>query len=164
MSKINLIKQEINLVKSQTDKLIADIETDMWLHSPDVLNTNLHWQIGHIFLANYLHGIASITGVSQEIRSRIDVKQHIKFFGMNSDPLAHHEEKPTKEELLQLYELGFELIHKGLDNMDDSNLEQPTEIPNPAAKTKYEALMWLFKHQSWHNGQIATLKRILKNR
>lgn len=162
MSTIKLIEKEIYLTKKQTDRLIADIDSDLWSYSPEVLNTNLNWQVGHIFLANYLHGIASITGANEAIRSQINVQDYIKFYGMESNPLENEQEKPSKEKLIELYELGFKLISDGLDQLEESKLGNPTEIPNPAAKTKYQALMWMFKHQSWHNGQIAMLKRVLQ--
>ena len=164
MNKIKLIREEIDLVKSQTDKLTADIESDLWSISPKLINTNLNWQIGHIFLANYLHGIASITGINEEVRNMINIQDYIRFYGMNSNPIENIKEKPSKDELIKLYEFGFKLISKGLDNLDESDLNKSTEIPNPAVKTKYQALMWLFKHQSWHNGQIAMLKRILNEK
>ena len=163
MERLDLIKKEINLVKSQTDKLISDIDADQWMVNPEVLNSNLNWQIGHIILANYLHGIASIKGPSKEIRERINVQDYIKFYGMKSDPSQHKEEKPSPETLLEIYTFSFELINKNLESLELSDLEQATAVPNPGAKTKSEALMWLFKHQSWHNGQIAMLKRVLKD-
>ena len=164
MNSIKFIKKEINLVKTQTDNLIADIESNLWSYNPKIINTNLNWQIGHIFLANYLHGIASINGINEDIRNMINVQDYIKFYGMKSNPLENEREKPSKEELLKIYEFGFEIINQGLDKLNELDLDKPTEIPNPAVKTKYQALMWLFKHQSWHNGQIAMLKRILNEK
>ena len=165
MSRLRITKEQIDSVKSQTEKLIHDLPSDLWMVSPEILDTNINWQIGHVFLANYLHGVASITGINSEIRNMIDVKKYIKFYGMESDPRKYIEEKPSKEKIIKLYEFGFQLINNGLEQIDESDIDSPTEIPNPAVKTKYQALMWLFKHQSWHNGQIATLKRVLnKNR
>lgn len=161
MNRIEMIKEEIRLVKHQTDKLIKDIPTDQWLASPNVLDTNVNWQIGHVFLANYLHGIASITGPNETIRTQVNIPDYIKFYGLKSDPTQYESEKPSKEDLLNVYELGYELIFKGIDALEDSDLDKPTAIPNPAVKTKYEALMWMFKHQAWHNGQIAMLNRVL---
>jgi hypothetical protein len=70
------------------------------------------------------------------------------------------DEKPKNEELLKLYKF----IHLEISKIKIEELNSATEIPNPSAKTKYDALMTLFKHQFWHNGQIAILNRILSNR
>ncbi len=137
---------------------------DQWFETDKVLNTNLNWQIGHIILANYLHGIASISGANEAIRKKINVQDYIKFYGPKSKPLDFEEEKPSAKELLENYELTFSLIEKGLTNIVDIDLENTTEVPNPAVQTKYQALAWLSQHQSWHNGQIAVLRRILSRK
>lgn len=73
-------------------------------------------------------------------------------------------EKPSKESLIELYDLSFQIIKELLEKLDESDLDKATEIPNPAAKTKYQALMCLFQQQSWHNGQTAILKRVLNKK
>ena len=161
MNKIDLIQTEINLVKNQTENLIKKFSPEQWTETPTSLGSNLNWQIGHIFIANYLHGIASITGRNERIRAAINVKDFIQFYGMDSSPKDFMDSKPPTEELLSIYHLAFELIEEILKNTSEEELERPTEVPNPAGKTKYQALMWLFKHQSWHNGQIALLYRVL---
>jgi hypothetical protein len=65
---INTIKDQIFLAKEKTNSLISDISGDKWFDTPDVIKSNLNWQIGHIILANYLHGIASISGANEERR------------------------------------------------------------------------------------------------
>lgn len=159
MTPIEIIKTQIELVKKQTDELIEKIELSKWHNTPEIIETNMNWQIGHIILANYLHGIASISGVNDKIREKLDVKDFIKFYGLKSNPSEYLNEKPKNKELKTIYNFVFELIFLQLDK--DIDLNSETEIPNPGAKTKYEALTMLFKHQSWHNGQIAILKRVL---
>ncbi len=163
MSRIQLIKNEITIVKAQTNKLIKDIPDEQWVFTPEIMNTNLNWQIGHIFLANYLHGIASITGPSEIIRNSVNIKEYIQYYGLDSNPKEHLENKPTTKALLEVLNISYDLIFKGIDELTEEDLNQSTAIPNPAVKTKYEALMWLFKHQSWHNGQIAMLSRVLNS-
>jgi hypothetical protein len=160
--KINTLKDQILLVKEKTDNLISDISGDKWFDTPDVIKSNLNWQIGHIILANYLHGIASISGANEEFRAKVNVPDYIKFYGPKSNPSDFIEEKPSREALIDIHEFTLSIILKSLENLTDTDLEKGTEVPNPAAKTKYQALLWLPQHQSWHNGQIAILRRILK--
>ena len=159
--KTKILKEQILSTKEYTDKLISDISSDLWTKTPKVLDTNLNWQIGHIILANYLHGIASISGVSEALREKIVMSDYIKFYGLKSNPSDFENEKPTRKELIEIYEFTLSLVLENLNNLSDSELDNNTEIPNPAAKTKYEALKWLSHHQSWHNGQIAMLRRVL---
>jgi hypothetical protein len=159
--KISVIEEQITSTKEKTDKLIADISTEMWIETPEVLNTNLNWQIGHIILANYLHGIASISGRNEELIGKINISDYIKFYGPKSNPTDFENEKPTQNKLLEIYEFTLSLILDNLSKLTESELNDNTEIPNPSVNTKYEALKWLSHHQSWHNGQIAILKRVL---
>jgi uncharacterized damage-inducible protein DinB len=163
MTPTQLIKDQIELVKNQTDGFIEKIDQSKWHIAPETLDTNMNWQIGHIILANYLHGISSISGASEQVRKRINVKDFVKFYGPKSSPAAFLDEKPNTVELLELYDFIFELINTELDKVEEADLHEQTAIPNPGAKTKYEALTLLFKHQSWHNGQIAMLHRVLSN-
>jgi len=72
-------------------------------------------------------------------------------------------EKPNVKELQNIYKITTKIILENLDKLTAIELDENTAIPNPSVKTKYEALKWLSHHQSWHNGQIAILKRVLRN-
>lgn len=161
--KTTQLKDQIVLAKEKTDMLISDIPMENWLETPDVLKTNLNWQIGHIILANYLHGIASISGANEQFREKVNVPDYIKFYGPKSVPTDFEKEKPSVESLLEIYNFTLSLVFSNLESLSDADLENDTAIPNPAAKSKYQALLWLSQHQSWHNGQIAILKRVLKS-
>lgn len=163
MTALEIIKDQIISVKEKTDVLIKNIPLEKWNISPEILETNMNWQIGHLILANYLHGIASISGANQIVRERINMPNFMKFYGPNSTPNMFLDEKLKNEELLEIYEFIFELIDLEISKITIEELNSETEIPNPSAKTKYDALTTLFKHQSWHNGQIAILNRVLKN-
>jgi hypothetical protein len=164
MEIIELIKDQIQSVKEKTDSFIISAREKDWGYTPQIIETNFNWQIGHIILANYLHGIASISGANENVRAKINIPDFIKFYGINSNPNLYFDEKPNSEVLTNQYEFIFELIFVELSNLKIEDLEKNTEIPNPGAKTKYEALTTLITHQSWHNGQIAILKRLLENR
>lgn len=159
--KNKLLKDQIVLANEKMTKLISDIPAEKWFETPDVITSNINWQIGHIILANYLHGIASISGISNTLREKINVPDYIKFYGPKSNPSQFEQEKPSKKKLLEVYEFTQSIILKNVDDITDSELEKNTEVPNPSVTTKYQALLWLAQHQSWHNGQIAILKRLL---
>ena len=159
--KISIIKDQIRKTKEKTDKLIAGFSKEAWFETPNILNTNLNWQIGHIILANYLHGVASISGSNAAVKERINIPDFVKFYGPNSNPIDFKNEKPTQKELLKMYDLMFSIIETEIEKLSEVDLEDNTVVPNPAVKTKYEALVWLSHHQSWHNGQIAVLRRVL---
>lgn len=155
------IKQHIDLVKSKTSKLLTGFPIEKDMESPEVLNTNLNWQIGHIILANYLHGVASISGPNPKIKDLFNIEDYIKFYGPKSDPLSYINEKPSLSTLIENYEFVYTIIDENIHTITENDLTLNTAIPNPSVTTKREALNWFPQHQSWHNGQIAVLKRIL---
>ena len=158
---IKILRDQIILAKEKTDKLIVDIPADKWSETTSVLNSNLNWQIGHIILANYLQGIASISGANADFKEKVNVPDYIKFYGPKSNPTDFEGEKPSPKELIEIYNLTFSIVLKSLENLSLNDLEKETEVPNPAVRTKYQALLWMSQHQSWHSGQIAVLKRVL---
>ena len=97
------------------------------------------------------------------MKEKINIPDYIKFYGPKSNPTDFITEKPNQKELSEIYEYTMSLIFKKLNTLTENELNVDTEIPNPSVNTKYEALIWLSHHQSWHNGQIAILKRILNN-
>ena len=158
---IIVLKDQILLAKKKTEALIMDIPFEKWNETPEIIRSNINWQIGHIILANYLHGIASISGADSEFSKK--VTNYIKFYGPKSDPSSFKNEKPSAKELLAVFQLTCFSIVRNLEHIDPNDLDTDTEVSNPSVKTKYEALTLLAQHQSWHNGQIAILKRILNN-
>ncbi|MFD0964251.1 DinB family protein [Pseudofulvibacter geojedonensis] len=157
--KIIVLKDQIHLAKEKTEKLIVDIPFEKWNETPEIIKSNINWQIGHIILANYLHGVASISGADSEFSKK--VKDYIKFYGPKSNPCDFQSEKPSAKELLDAFQFTCSATFRNLKSIDTIDLDKITEVPNPSAKTKYQALKLLSQHQSWHNGQIAILKRIL---
>lgn len=157
-----LIKSEIIKSHKRTLKLINEIAHSDWLKSPKEVQTNINWQIGHLIIANYLHGIASIIGPQEHIRERIDIKSYVKFYGLNSDPTTYYEYKPNPQTLIDQINLIHNTTLETIETLDFNKLDIPTAIKNPGAKTQLEALLWMVQHQSWHNGQLALLKRVLK--
>jgi hypothetical protein len=159
--KVQVLKDQIILANQKTNILLKSIPIAKWMDTPEVLSSNLNWQIGHVILANYLHGIASITGPSSDFKEMVDVPNFVRYYGPKSVPTQFDADKPSAEDLLAIYEFTYNTIIKGLESISDDELIQDTTAPNPAVKTKYEALLWVSQHQSWHNGQIAILKRVL---
>jgi len=159
--KIIVLKDQILLAKEKTENLIVDIPFEKWNETPEIIKSNINWQIGHIILANYLHGVASISGVDSEFSKKVKVPDYIKFYGPKSNPSDFENEKPSAKKLLDAFQYICSATLRNLENISEIDLDKDTEVPNPSVKNKYQALKLLSQHQSWHNGQIAILKRIL---
>ncbi len=162
--KLEIIKEQIDWVDNWTFNLISDIdENDCGI--VEVLNTSINWEIGHIIISKYFHSVQSILDkdnrIITELNQKMPIAELFKYYFAGSNPLENWKNRPNKKQLLEYkneIDLGTSRILKILT---ENNLTDQTEIGNPVAKTKYEALTFTFKHQMWHNGQIAMIKRII---
>jgi hypothetical protein len=158
---LELIKDQILRVKEVTIAFIQNISLEKWNETPETINTNMNWQIGHIILSTYIHGIASNTGANANVTKKINLRNFVRFYGPNSIPKMFFDEKPKNYELVAIYRFIFDLMYSGLSIINTEELNKATQIANPNANTKFEALTYLYKHQSKHNEQIASLYKIL---
>jgi len=164
MNRIEFIEQQSQETRLMTKKLIKDISDDLWYETPEIIHSNIAWQIGHLIIAQMYHSISVITGSSKKISEVIPLKYYIPKYGMGSDPADHKEIKPRPEQLREQLDFINDVAIKELRKLDDGELDEalaPTRSTHPIARTKYEALTWSFKHEMWHCGQISILKRVL---
>jgi|GEM_PF-1225666 len=164
--KLEFIKEQIDWVNNWTSRMISDMdEQDCGLI--DQLDTSINWQTGHIIISNYFHCLESVQVSENEIirsvNDSLNIDEYKKYYFAGSDPKAQWPERPNQEDLLRLFSSTNTAIHRALDSIKENQLSEETVIKNPVGKTKYDALSFAFKHQMWHNGQIAMMKRILRS-
>jgi len=99
----------------------------------------------------------------KEVHRNLPIEDFNKYYFAGSNPLAPWEARPDKKQLLKYKEIVDQGTNKSLAQLTEQELEEKTAINNPVAKSKYDALTFTFKHQMWHNGQIAMIKRIIKS-
>lgn len=162
--KSRFIKEQIDWVDNWTSNLISDVEeTDYGI--VESLGTSINWQVGHIIISKYFHSLHSVldkkSKIIEDTKSKIPIDEFFKYYFAGSDPLVNWKNRPTKKQLLEFKKILDAATSLTLENLTESILTEGTEIGNPIAKTKYEALTFTFKHQMWHNGQIAMIKRII---
>ena len=161
MNRIDFIRKETEFADRWIQRMVDSFEPSQWLETPPVLKTNLNWQVGHLLVSKYFHSIVSITPDRPDLSSHFSVRQYRGFYARGSDP-AQLSEAPAHDILLANFKVIQTEANSVLDSLTEEKLDTPTEMENPVAKTKYEALTWSFKHHMWHGGQISTLKRVLK--
>ena len=161
--KLNFIKEQILWVDHWTSKLVSDIdEADFGIVKS--LDTSINWELGHIIISKYFHSIQSILSkddrIIMDINQKIPINDFFKFYFSGSNPNENWRDRPNKTELLVFLTEIDKSTRQTLEILTESQLEEETEVLNPIAKNKYDALTFTFKHQMWHNGQIAMIKRI----
>ena len=156
-----LIQEQFTAVDRWTLNLIESVPGNYWKIQLSETQTNLNWQVGHILVSKYFHALACINGPMVELNQSLPISEYMSVYNVGSISNQQMEVKPDKERLLYDLNIINQLALKMLEEISDVEITQKTELPNPVAETKYESLMWAFKHQMWHNGQIALIKKIL---
>ena len=159
-----LIKQTENAFE-WTNKLIVSVPMDKWDVMADGIESNVSWQVGHQIISIYYHTIMTTVGHISELIENLDLRLYTKICNYNtfaSDMVGKTDSKQLLEHLKLMQEQSLAVI-SSLSEDELQNAVEPTKVPHPVAKTKFDAIDWNIKHTMWHCGQIATIKRIVDN-
>lgn len=148
-----------------TNKLITSIPGEKWDQTPDIVETNVTWQVGHLIMSHYFHSIMVIAGHQMDVFQKVPLKEYNAIFtdGLPNNVVGKTNANDLLSQLRIVQEKSLQILSR-LSAADlDSKLE-PTPTPHPIAKTKFESLDWNIKHTMYHCGQIGILKRIVHER
>jgi len=165
MNQIEILVKQTADAYDWTNKLINAIPQDKWNDIPEIIESNVTWQIGHLIMSLYYHSIMVINGHQMDILQKIPLKEYDKLF---TDAVPEKSSEKTDPTQLQNYFMllqakSIEVI-KSLSEKDLECELQQTDVPHPIATNKFEALDWNIKHTMWHCGQIGILKRVVHER
>lgn len=167
MNQLDFIIEQTKWVDQWTLNQIKDLDAETWEVVP-ALKTSVNWQVGHIIISKYFHSMASVLPSNHEmlesIHHQIPLDDYYSYYFNKSNPLDEWNKRPDKHILFYLFESLSEWSIQVIEELDKNILSKPTQVKNPAAKTVYEALTFSFKHQMWHLGQLAMIKRILNDK
>lgn len=147
-------------------KLITPIPYNKWNTTPDIIESNVSWQVGHLILSFYYHSIMTIVGHQPDVLEKIPLKKYSELYKYNSLPknaLENSNPEILQKHLIFIQEKSINIIKSLSPNDLESKLE-PTQVPHPVAKNKFEALDWNIKHTMWHCGQLGIIKRVVNER
>lgn len=165
MNQIELLTKQTEGAYDWANKLIYSIPEEQWDIIPEVVESSVSWQVGHLVISYYFHTIMVTVGHQMDILQSIPIKEYAQLFNMTSP----HESvgKITLENLKKHLKLMEQKSISIIQSLSLDDLEQPlvpTPMPHPIAKTKFEAIDWNIKHTMWHCGQLGILKRIVHER
>lgn len=165
MEQIKILTKQTQDAYNWANKIILSIPVSKWEHIPEVVETNVTWQIGHLTISFYFHSIMVIKGHQTPILKKIPLKTYDTLF-TNALPVYSIEKtEPEKlfEDFIYMQQESIAMIK----SLSDAELEMPlevTDVPHPIARNKFEALDWNIKHTMWHCGQLGILKRVIDSR
>ncbi|MDT3403770.1 DinB family protein [Mucilaginibacter terrae] len=165
MNDIEMLLKQSGDAYKWIDKLISSVPYEQWDATPDVVESNISWQVGHLIISYYFHSVMVIKGHRSNILQKLPLKEYDKLF-IDGAPIAvagKISPADLHSQLKFISSASLEII----SSLRPEELEEmlaDTTTPHPVAKNKFEALDWNIKHTMWHCGQIAILKRITNNR
>ncbi len=162
MDQIKFLTRQTEGTYQWINRLIDPIDYEKWDDTPDVVASNISWQVGHLIMSLYYHTIMCTVGHRKEILMEIPLREYANYFDTGLPQKAMGQFNPGD------LHLQFKYIQKQsleiIDSLTSADLErplEPTRMPHPIAKTKYETIDWNIKHTMWHAGQIALIKRVI---
>lgn len=159
-----LIKQTENAFE-WTNKLIGSIPTEKWDTMANGVESNISWQVGHQIISIYYHTIMTTVGHIPKLIENLNLRLYTEICNYNTfanDMVGKTEPEQLMEHLKVMQEQSLTVIGSLSEN-DLQKPVEPTKVPHPVAKNKFDAIDWNIKHTMWHCGQIATIKRIVDN-
>jgi len=162
MNEVELLVRQTENAYEWTNKLIESVPFSKWHDIPDVINTNITWQVGHLIVSHYFHTVMVIVGHQKDLLEKIPLRQYDEVFtnGYPSDAKGKVDAMVLLHQLKLVQQRSVETI-KSLVPENLHGALEPTRIPHPIAKTKFESLDWNIKHTMYHCGQIGILKRVV---
>ena len=165
MTEIQILAKQTENAFEWTNKLIVSVPIEKWDIIADGIGSNLSWQVGHQIVSIYYHTIMTTVGHISELIEKLNLRLYTEICNYDTfakDMVGKTDPKKLLEhlKLMQVQSLG---VIDSLSENDLRNAVEPTKVPHPIAKTKFDAIDWNIKHTMWHCGQIATIKRIVDN-
>ncbi|UJH68385.1 DinB family protein [Allomuricauda sp. SCSIO 65647] len=163
MTEIQILVNQTKNAFEWTNKLIAPVPTEKWEILADGIGSNLSWQVGHQIISIYYHTILTTVGHDFELIEKLNLRGYTEMSGYDTfakDMIGETKPEQLKEHLEYMQRHSLSVI-ESLSVNDLHKAVEPTKVPHPIAKTKFEAIDWNIKHTMWHCGQIATWKRIV---
>lgn len=163
MTEIEILIKQTKDAYQWIYKLIDTVPEEKWNETPEVLETNVNWQIGHFIISIYYHSILVVKGHQKDILSLVPIKKYADLYTFYSPPrdsIGKFNPTELKNHLDIILKKSIEIINSIASEELNSELI-PGKVEHPIAKTKFEAIDWNIKHTMWHCGQLATLKRML---
>ncbi|MBO9203479.1 MULTISPECIES: DinB family protein [Niastella] len=165
MNQITFLAKQTESAYAWANKLLLSIPHQKWDTTPDIMESNITWQTGHLIVSFYYHSIMVIVGHQKEVLQQVSLKEYGQLFTTAAPVNAKGKFNPEQlsDHLLFMQQRSLEVI-QSLSPADLEAALEPVQPAHPIAKNKGEALEWNIQHTLWHCGQISMLKRVVDKR
>jgi hypothetical protein len=157
---LQLAIEQIILARDYTIWLLDQTPKTEWFRQPPGGVSHIAWQVGHLAFGEYSLALREIRG-PQPRDAELFSEEHVTLFGANSVPDPDATKYPIQSELRAVFDRVHEQVVRELSGLDEGELDQPIDNPQPFARTKLLMLFWCARHEMLHAGQIGLLRRQL---
>jgi uncharacterized damage-inducible protein DinB len=160
MTMTELLADQIDVSRDWTLKLIADLAGDDWTHQPAPGLQHALWLCGHLAVAEHLLVITRCVGGDPPDAA------FAKHFGIGC-PVSSSTETdwPSPQSVVDKMAETHAEVLGAVREMPVAKLDEPCYgqdgAVHPHYKTVAGALAHCARHESFHAGQIATIRRLL---
>lgn len=145
---VQALKKEFEFVRLRLFKSIEETAAEVLDFQPEGFNNTIHWHIGHILTITENFLLAH----DKQIPERYN-----QLFGGGTKPSEWQGDVPSVETLLS--QLKDQL--KRIQEIPDERFQEKLPEPKLGASTFGELVSFSAYHESFHYGQIHTMKRLI---
>lgn len=165
MNQVTFLTKQTEDAYNWTNKLLNSIPHEKWDVLPNVIESTVNWQAGHLIMSFYYHTVMVIVGHLKDVFPVVPLQQYDKLF-TNSDPkdsIGKINPQQLQHQLVFMQQRSLSVI----SSLTEEELNKPlvpSNTPHPIANTKLEAIDWNIKHTMYHCGQLGIIKRVIDQR
>ncbi len=161
-TRIQFLQDQFQQSRHVIQTFLDQVPSDKWFEKAGMPQSNIAWQVGHLVIATNLQGISMISGPDESILKQLSLPIYRKYcIGLGSKERVLPEDLMEPSQLVRELNLVHTICQQKLAALSDEELDLPAEatsLSHPIAKTKYEILSWLFKHDAWHCAEMELIK------
>lgn len=160
MTRIAMLTDQIRAARAYTESLLDADDPADWFRMPTEGVSHVAWQVGHLAFAGYRLALERVRGPRPDDVQLIS-DAFLAQFGRGSSPDPDPSSYPDAAEIRATFDRVQARVITELAVLDDAELDRPVAVPHRLCGTKAEILAWAARHEMFHAGQIALLRRLL---
>ncbi|NOT00249.1 MAG: DinB family protein [Phycisphaerales bacterium] len=159
MSIANWVAEQVDVSRDWTKKLLADVTGEEWTFQPAPGIQHVLWLCGHLAVSEHLLVVTRALGgepPDAKFAEHFAIGKPVSAAGDHSYPLAHA--------VIAQMDATHAKALAAIRGASDAKLAEPCfgkdGVIHPHYKTVYGAIAHCARHESFHAGQIAMLRRL----
>lgn len=160
MNLAEMLADQLNGSRDWTLRLIADLKDEQWTFQPRTGLAHPLWLCGHLAVAEHLLVLTRCLGRGDPDQA---FAEHFPIGGPIKS--THQHDYPGVDVVLNQMDATHGTVLTAIRGMSEAQLAEPCGgkdgAPHPHYKTKWGAIAHAARHEGFHAGQLAMLRRLM---